>query len=254
MCKRILALLCLICSSASWAIQENKTVRFAIGDWEPYTSRQDNPEFKVAETIVRAAFANQGYQVELDYFPWSRAYKYAESGAYDGSFPWMMTPERQTIFLYSKPFFTQHIVFFYHKSSQFDWHSVEDLKKYRIGATQDYAATTLLQKLGITPDIDNEDGGSIIKLGKQRVDTYPAGLERGQYLIKTLLEPSAAAQIMVHPKALSEDYMHILFTRADLQRSEHLSQVFSKGLKALFDSGEYYQIVDPANQLPTDDE
>lgn len=128
MCKRILALLCLICSSASWAIQENKTVRFAIGDWEPYTSRQDNPEFKVAETIVRAAFANQGYQVELDYFPWSRAYKYAESGAYDGSFPWMMTPERQTIFLYSKPFFTQHIVFFYHKSSQFDWHSVEDLK------------------------------------------------------------------------------------------------------------------------------
>ena len=84
--SRIFAIILLfVCSPLSVAQNSDKVVRLVVGDWEPYTSSLNNPNYKIAEDLVIAAYQTQGYSVTIDYHPWSRAYRYVESGIYDGT-------------------------------------------------------------------------------------------------------------------------------------------------------------------------
>ncbi|MDE1243041.1 substrate-binding periplasmic protein [Vibrio aestuarianus] len=236
--------------SYSLAAQEMR-VKFAIGEWAPYTSSSGNPNEKVAEQIVVKAFESQGYQVELDYFPWPRSLRLASQDKYDGSFPWMVSDSRQEQFLISVPFFTQKIVFFSHKDVGFTCSNAEDLKKYVIGATQDYQATNHLISLGVKLTIASTEEINFIKLSKKRIDAYPTGLIRGKYLLGKLLDSKEAAQIQISNQSLMGDgiEMHILFSKHNLERSQHLNRVFARGLKQLIDSGEYQLIVFDSNRI-----
>lgn len=234
--------------SGSLAAQEMR-VKFAIGEWAPYTSSSANSNEKIAELIVVKAFESQGYQVELDYFPWSRSLRLAAQDKYDGSFPWMVSDSRQEKFLISVPFFTQKIVFFSHKDVGFTWNNTEDLKKYIIGATQDYQATNYLINLGVEPNIANAEEINFIKLAKKRIDAYPTGLIRGNYLLGKLFDSKEASQFQVSSQSLMEDEMHILFSKHNLERSQHLNRVFARGLQQLIDSGEYQLIVFDSNRI-----
>ncbi|MBD1567393.1 transporter substrate-binding domain-containing protein [Vibrio sp. SA48] len=246
--KAISWMLSCLLLSCSLAAQEMR-VKFAIGEWAPYTSSSANPNEKIAEQIVVKAFESQGYQVELDYFPWPRSLRLAAHDKYDGSFPWMISDSRQDKFLISVPFFTQKIVFFSHKEVGFTWNNTEDLKKYAIGATQDYQATKHLINLGIKPNIVNAEKLNFIKLAKKRIDAYPTGLIRGNYLLGKLFNSKEAAQIQVNSKTLMEEEMYILFSKHNIKRSQHLNQIFSQGLQQLIDSGEYQLIVFDENRI-----
>lgn len=242
----ILALALLLSTSVA---AEDKRVKFAIGEWAPYTSSSQNAREKVAEKVVIRAFETQGYQVELNYFPWPRSLRLAEQSDYDGSFPWMHSDERQEQFIFSEPFFSQKIVFFTFREANFSWNDKQDLLQYKIGGTQDYQATNILYDLGVTPEISNTEEGNFQKLVKNRIDAYPTGLMRGQYLIEKLFDQEEAQLIVVASKPIIEDDMHILFSKANPKRSQHLNKVFSKGLQQLIESGEYHQIVFSDNHI-----
>ncbi|MFW7524475.1 substrate-binding periplasmic protein [Vibrio ostreicida] len=241
---KLFVLVCLlIISPLSIAQSDDKSVRFVVGDWEPYTSSQRDPELKVAEVLVREAFATQGYSVSIDYHPWSRAYRYGQTGRYDGTFPWFKNSEREELFIFSSPLFIQKIVFFYHQNSQFNWRNIGDLNQFHIGATQDYEVTRLLKTHGVTLDIANTDQSNFIKLGKERIDAYPASVERGSYMLGTLLSATQLNQIEVHPKPIIERAMFLMFSRENSERSKHLNAVLHSGINQLIESGEYQNII-----------
>jgi polar amino acid transport system substrate-binding protein len=223
-------------------------VRFAIGEWAPYTS-STYQGVKVAEEVVIRAFATQGYEVKLDYHPWSRSLKLAAQTQYDGSFPWLPNKKRTLKYIYSKPFLRQKIVFFSHKSANFIWSDSTNFDNYVVGGTQDYHATNLLLELGISPIIDSSEESNFNKLAKNRIDLYPAGLSRGKYLINQLLSEEQLETIQVGSKPLIEGDMHIIFSRANTARSNKLKEVFAIGLRQLIDSGEYQAIVSVNNRI-----
>lgn len=243
----LIALWCMVI--APNVIAQTKTVRFAIGEWAPYTSSKENPREKIAEQIIIQAFKSQGYDVILSYYPWSRSLRLAKQGKYDGTFPWMFNDERAKDFLYSEELYTQKVVFFSHIDARFHWQNLDDIKRFRIGATQDYQATYLLNNAGIETTIENTELDNFEKLVKQRIDAYPTGLIRGKYLIEHHFNHEQASKIIIGTKPLVEDTMHILFSQQNPQRSEQLNSVFSKGLKHLFSTGEYNQIVFDSNRL-----
>ncbi|MCG9749814.1 transporter substrate-binding domain-containing protein [Vibrio brasiliensis] len=228
---------------------EEKLVRFAIGEWPPYTSASNRPEQTVTQQIVVEAFVSQGYQVKLDYFPWSRAYKLASEGKYDGSFPWIQNSQRDELFLYSDAIFTQTVVFFYHQDSEFSWRQIKDLNQYIIGGTQDYQTVFFLDQYGIEQTISIDEETSFSKLIKKRIDAYPTGRIRGQYLIDNTLSRDEAKLIQTDPKPLFEDDMHILFPKQNNERSKMLIDVFAKGLEELIDSGRYQEIMIDNNRI-----
>ncbi|KLN66421.1 amino acid ABC transporter [Vibrio sp. VPAP30] len=232
---------------------DTKTVRFAIGEWAPYTSSSNNPREKISERIVIRAYESQGYEVILSYYPWSRSLRLAKQGTYDGTFPWMFNSERKQSFYFSDAMFTQKVVFFSHGDASFSWKKLNDLKNFHIGATQDYQATNLLLNAGLKPTIENTEESNFEKLAKHRIDAYPTGLIRGKYLIDKYLSKEEARVIRIGDKPLVEDSMYIMFTQKDMQRSSTLSEVFSKGLKVLIESGEYQAIVFDSNRINSPD-
>jgi len=247
--KLVALLLLLSYSSFCSAEAVNKSVNLVVGDWEPYTSSQDNSNYKISETLVRAAFATQGYQVKIEYHPWSRAYRYAQTDKYDGTFPWFKNSEREALFLFSSPLFVQKIVFFYHSNSQFDWQDIADLNQYQIGATQEYEVTRLMQSNGVKLEISNSDDVNFIKLGKHRIDAYPAGLERGYYMLGNLLPAMQINQLKVHPKPIIENDMYVMFSKQNLSRSQELKEALRLGIEQLIKSGEYQKIIDVEKQI-----
>ncbi|NOJ22113.1 substrate-binding periplasmic protein [Vibrio coralliilyticus] len=237
----LISLLISLCVFSAFA--SDKTVRFAVGDWEPYTSSLSDPELKISETLVRRAFEIRGYAVELEYYPWVRSYQYAIRGEFDGSFPWMKNEDRIKDFIYSEPFFSQRVQFFYHSDILFSWQEAKDLNKYQIGATQGYHATYFMEQLGIDVNINNSEETNFQKIAKGRLDAYPTGVERGLYLIKHYVPEELKPYIKLDSKPLLEDDMFVIFSRFDSERSQLLVSEFNAGLKQLIETGEYKEIM-----------
>ncbi|USD33556.1 amino acid ABC transporter [Vibrio coralliilyticus] len=240
-CFWVSFLLLLLYSFPSFS--DDKVVKFAVGDWEPYTSSLSDPELKISETLVRRAFEVRGYTVELEYYPWVRSYQYAIRGKFDGTFPWMKNEDRVKEFIFSEPFFSQRVQFFYHSDTLFSWQEVADLHKYQIGATQGYQATHVMQKLGVKVEINNSEETNFQKMAKGRLDAYPTGVERGLYLIKHYVPKELRQHIKLDTKPLLEDDMFVIFSRFDSERSQVLVKEFNAGLQHLMETGEYSEIM-----------
>ncbi|MEZ8102243.1 substrate-binding periplasmic protein [Vibrio bivalvicida] len=245
----VLLFWCLLLSTNADA--ETKTVRFAVGEWAPFTSSSENPNEKISERLVIRAYESQGYKVVLSHYPWPRSLRLAKQGKYDGTFPWMYMPEREGIFLHSEKMFSQKVVFFSNKNVDFQWQTLPDIERFHIGTTQDFAATLVLDKAGIESTLEATELNNFEKLVKNRIDAYPAGLIRGKYLLKKHFTDEQVNRIKIGSKALIEDSMHILFSTNNKERSDHLSEVFSNGLRHIYASGEYDRIVFGASHPTT---
>ncbi|GLT16967.1 hypothetical protein GCM10007938_07440 [Vibrio zhanjiangensis] len=244
MLKSFILILLFLSSNTALASENTKTVRLVVGEWEPYTSSFSNPHYKISEELVRAAYQTQGYKVIIDHHPWARAYRYVQTGKYDGTFPWFKTTERESLFIFSTPLFVEEVVFIYHQDSQFHWENIDDLNKYRVGATQAFTATDYLISQNVNVTIENSDETNYIKLAKHRIDVYPAALKRGDYMLTTLLTKEQSEKLHIHPKPIMETEMFIMFSLQDIERRKLLSEAFTRGLNMLIDSGQYKEIME----------
>ena len=142
----------------------NDTVKLAIGEWAPYTSEKD-PKGKIAEAIVIEAFKLENIDVEFEYFPWKRSYAYVKSGKSVGTFPWYSSEERREDFIINKEAVVKANSYFFHlKSTDFNWETYEDLKKYRVGVTLGYIDAQELPKVGVPVEIATKDELNFKKL------------------------------------------------------------------------------------------
>ncbi|MBF0203500.1 MAG: transporter substrate-binding domain-containing protein [Desulfamplus sp.] len=220
----------------------NKTVKLAIGDWAPYTSETD-PKGKLLEEVVTEAFKAEGIDVQYAYFPWKRSYVNAEKGQYDGTFPWNKTPEREEAFYTHKiSLIKDDGVYFHLKSKPFDWNTIEDLKKYKVGVTIGYKQEELYKQNGITADTVPEEAMNFKKMLAGRIDIYQTSKVVGYSTINSLFSPDDAAKFTNHPKAVETDEYYILFSKKTPDGKE-LGDKFDEGMKKIKDSGVYDKIL-----------
>ena len=120
---------------AAGAIASDKPtkIRLTNGEWAPYQS-ENLPEYGAASALMTHAFAAVGIEVEYGFFPWNRAMILVERGAWDGTFMWVLTPERERIYLPSAPLFTLREVVFYSHDNPILAKKPEDLRGKIMGA------------------------------------------------------------------------------------------------------------------------
>lgn len=218
------------------------TVRLAIGEWAPHTSK-DDPNGKLSEVLVTEAFKLEGMDVEFHYFPWKRSYQAVLNGEYDGTFPWLATEKHSTEMLpHNEPLVQQTEVFFHRKDRNFDWESMDDLKQYRVGGSNGYAHVEMLTNAGVEVDVGTNDTVNYRKLLDDRIDVFPADLLVGNHLLQTDFSDEDTAKLTYHSKPLSEGDMFILFSR-QTANGQALADTFDRGLKALKDNGRYDEII-----------
>lgn len=236
--KVLLSILALLIFNQAYALDK---VTFAIGDWSPYTSKS-NPDGKLAEKIIVEAFAQEGVEVELTYNKWSDSYEQVKAGKSDGTFPWYLNEERLADFLFSDPILVEQQVFYYLKSTDFNWSTYEDLKKYKIAGTKAYSHITDLRNNGIEPVISEEENGSFKKLLSGEVDAYPASKIVGVQTINNLFSAEDAAKFTTHNIPMTIDNMFLLVSKK-VPNGKEIVKTFNSGLTKLKASVRYQEIL-----------
>ncbi len=243
--KKFLIIIIAFCSFFCLIAEEKITL--AIGDWEPYASSIPG-NANVAEVIALEAFKLVGFDVEFEYFPWIRSYNRVKKVEADATFPWVKTKEIESDFIVSKEvILSVKTVFFHVKDLDFNWTSLSDLKRYKIGGVIGYEFTAILENEGIPVEKVGKESLNFRKLAKGRIDVIPGALIATYYQMERVLEKDEFAFITHHPKAIQEDDTFMLFSK-DHPRAQELADKFDEGLIKLKQSGRYKQIL---SQLKT---
>lgn len=217
-------------------------VKFAIGEWSPYTSEK-NKSGKLVEIIVKEAFKLEGIDVEYSYYPWARSLKNTEIGEADGSFPWNKTAEREKKFYIPKEILIKDEgVFFHLKNKKFDWNSLEDLKKYKVGVTIGYKNEYIYKEKGIDAEAVPNEESNFKKILAGRIDVYQTSKVVGYYTINNLFKPTDVNLFTNHPKVFEISEYYILFSKKTAN-GKMFSEKFDSGLKKLKSSGKYDEII-----------
>ncbi len=224
-----------------------EVVLISTGEYAPWTGKALRHNGFVNHVITEA-FKRGGYSAQYTYYPWKRNYQQAKLEKFHATSYWYKSKDRENDFYYSDPISTEKLVFFHLKSNpMIDWDTLNDLRKYRIGATNGYTYTKEFwdaeksKKLEI--QTTNSDAQNFLKLLKGRIDIFPATLLTGKSILQKEFDIAKSTLITFHPKPLSETTGHLLFPKSR-EDSEKLIQLFNKGLAMLKKEGLYDKFMD----------
>ncbi|MCG7551238.1 transporter substrate-binding domain-containing protein [Pseudoalteromonas sp. Of7M-16] len=222
-----------------------QTLTITIGEYPPYSGVQLVEQGLVPQ-IIRKAFAQQGIKVKFVFMPWARSFKESEKVRYDASAYWFCTTERQRDYLCSTALYEETAVFFYNKNNPIPpWQRLEELDKYRIGATRGYSYTQEFWQLASTGllniSIMTRDEQNLSMLIKGRIDLFPMGLLPANYLLEQEY-PNDKHVLSYHSTPLMTGTLHLLFPRTK-PTSEKLLKIFNDGMQKIIHSGEYQTIL-----------
>ncbi|MGD9368795.1 MAG: transporter substrate-binding domain-containing protein [Desulfobacteraceae bacterium] len=223
----------------------HQTVRITSGEWAPYCS-ENLEQYGMALHIITEAFALEGVKVDYSFFPWDQAMDKAQTKDWDGTAAWFRSPEREENYYISDPVVMSGYVFFYMKSLNLNWKTMDDLKKYKIGATKGYdygKAFQEAEKQGIihvkrlATDEMNFDN-----LLNGKIDIFPEDIDVGMNLLYHRYPYYEYTNVTAHTKRLREDPLHLLLSKSN-PKNQKLMKLFNKGLKKLIESGDYDRCV-----------
>jgi len=232
--------LCLILFTSVRPVH-GESITIAVGDWPPYLSA-DLKHGGIVGHLLTDVFEAEGYQVEMVFLPWARAYDEAKLAKNSMTGVWMYKPEREEDFYYSEPVLNEQFVFFHLKSNKFEWQNLNDLKGLSIGGGIEYS-------YGADFDAALADGTLTIqrvptkhqnwsKLLKGRLDIYPEEINVGYSSLKQHFTTDKAALITHHPKPLLNNLSYLLLPKSSARSRLYLDQ-FNSRLKQFKESGRY---------------
>ena len=227
-----------------------RTVKLANGEYPPINSRH-LPYYGAGSHIVSAAFEAVGIKVEYGFFPWKRAYSYAQHGIglnnekWNGTLLWIYTEERARYFLYSNPVFEDTEVLYHLKSTPLKWNRVEDLKGLTIGGTPytSYRSLEAAESEGIIKlSISGNDRSLFRKLLFNHVDAVPQTKYVGRYYLFTSLSDQERDQITFSPNPLEYKVYYLLLSKK-IPENKFLLKEFNRGLNIIKNNGIYSSII-----------
>ncbi|TBW58883.1 transporter substrate-binding domain-containing protein [Marinobacter halodurans] len=222
-------------------------IEIATGDWQPYVD-SSLPDFGPMGHVIKLAFARAGYDVKFHVYPWTRNAQFVATGEQDAMMPYYCSAARARKYLCSLPIVDGEQVFFYRRGEDFAWDSMADLHGLTIGATLGYfygRPFEQAEKSGqITVKRIAEDAGNIRLLAHGRIDLYPQDRAVGYGMIRAVLPRDQWGLITHDPHPLHRKSLHLLFSRKT-GRGETLMVHFNTQLKAMRESGELDQLLEP---------
>ncbi len=244
--RTILVLLLLINLQITEAIGQEK-VRLTNGEWAPYQS-QNLPDYGAASHLITEAFNAAGVTVEYGFFPWNRAMLLVERGSWDGTFMWVLTPERQRKFLVSDPLFTIREVVFFSLDNPISARTIDDLKGKVMGALDSSAFGVQFNKMIENGDIivarvrNNQQLFQMLASG--RVDFIPELETSGYDAVRDHLSPQLQKRI-THLETLTYPWnYHLLMSRL-IDNGPFLIKAFNIGLSTIKENGRFEEIIGP---------
>lgn len=220
-----------------------ETIRIATGEYPPFLSEKLKHN-GVGLRIIKEAFELEGITVEYGFFTWARAYDNVKNGSWDASATWSHKPARDNDVYFSNALYQSNYAFFHLKTYEFDWLSLDDLKGIKIGATLSLTYTPEFYKAAeqgkLTVDFAKSDLVNLKKLLSGRFEIFPMNIDVAYSLLANEFTKQEMELITHHTHPFSSMPTFLVFSKKS-PRSQHLIEVFNRGLKKLRDSGKIEQ-------------
>ncbi|ANI17939.1 ABC transporter substrate-binding protein [Pseudomonas citronellolis] len=147
-------------------------------------AQEDNID-GIAVDIVREMYKRAGIKYSMTLrFPWERIYKLALEKPDYGVFVTARLPERESAFKWVGPIGPDDWVLLARGDSPIALKSLDEAKKYRVGAYKGDAMAEYLADHGFEPALALRDQENAGKLQKGEIDLWASGDPAGRYLAK----------------------------------------------------------------------
>jgi polar amino acid transport system substrate-binding protein len=205
-------------------------------NFPPYNMAKNGKNFAqdeningIAVDIVREVFkrADISYSLTLR-FPWERIYKLALENPGYGVFVMARLPEREKLFKWVGPIGPDDWVMLAKADSHITLDSLEQARRYKIGAYKGDAIAETLAKQGLKPIVVLRDQDNAKKLVNGQIDLWATGDPAGRYLarqegvseLKTVLRFNSAELYLALNKDVPDDVVARLQAALDTLRKE----------------------------------
>ena len=208
---RILALIAGLILGAQSATAEN--LNLAATEWPPFYG-SELPDNGFMTEIVVEAFNRSGYESDVSFLPWKRAFEGSRDGKYDALFTMWYRKEREEFFIFSDPLPSNELVFLVRSGEGGTFEGYDALKGKTVGVVRGYAAPPGFDDANLKVSEARDDEENLRKLLRGRVDMALTDRIVAQHIINTKMESEAGnfgwmeppvhvdVQYMVVPKAL----------------------------------------------------
>ncbi|WP_076412965.1 ABC transporter substrate-binding protein [Shewanella sp. UCD-KL12] len=159
------------------AVNAKEVVTVAAIDWCPQLCPEEESRGYVID-IIKAVFRDSEYQLEIDYYPWSRAIFLAETGKVDA----LLSPakaEAPALLYPNQEVGIQRMCFFTRQDSDWQYQGVDSLEGKQIGIATDTSIEELNEFVANHPDqfqyrpyFEHYIEQSAAKLDKGRMDSF----------------------------------------------------------------------------------
>lgn len=240
MFKRLLLVLasaCLLFISGVRAADNPATdIVLLTENFPPYNMAKNGKNFAqdeningIATDIVREIFkrAEITYSLTLR-FPWERIYKLALEKPGYGVFVMARLPDREKLFKWVGPIGPDDWIMLAKADSKITLETLDDARKYKIGAYKGDAIAETLAKQGLNPIVVLRDQDNASKLVNGQIDLWATGDPAGRYLarqegvngLKTVLRFNSAELYLALNKDVPDEMVARLQAALDQLRKE----------------------------------
>ncbi|AWM89773.1 amino acid ABC transporter substrate-binding protein [Pseudomonas sp. 31-12] len=205
-------------------------------NFPPYNMAKNGKNFAqdeningIAVDIVREMFkrADITYSLTLR-FPWERIYKLALEKPGYGVFVMARLPDREKLFKWVGPIGPDDWIMLAKADSKISLESLEQARKYKIGAYKGDAIAETLAKQGLKPIVVLRDQDNAKKLVNGQIDLWATGDPAGRYLarqegvngLKTVLRFNSAELYLALNKDVPDEVVAKLQAALDQLRKE----------------------------------
>ncbi|VVN77693.1 substrate-binding periplasmic protein [Pseudomonas fluorescens] len=205
-------------------------------NFPPYNMAKNGKNFAqdeningIAVDIVREMFkrADITYSLTLR-FPWERIYKIALEKPGYGVFVMARLPDREKLFKWVGPIGPDDWIMLAKADSKITLDTLNDARKYKIGAYKGDAIAETLAKQGLKPVVVLRDQDNAKKLVNGQIDLWATGDPAGRYLarqdgvtgLKTVLRFNSAELYLALNKNVPDDAVAKLQAALDQMRKD----------------------------------
>ncbi|MCU1760374.1 ABC transporter substrate-binding protein [Pseudomonas sp. 14P_8.1_Bac3] len=205
-------------------------------NFPPYNMAKNGKNFAqdeningIAVDIVREMFkrADITYSLTLR-FPWERIYKLALEKPGYGVFVMARLPDREKLFKWVGPIGPDDWIMLAKADSKISLETLDDARKYKIGAYKGDAIAVSLAKQGLNPIVVLRDQDNAKKLTSGQIDLWATGDPAGRYLarqdgvtgLKTVLRFNSAELYLALNKDVPDETVAKLQAALDQLRKD----------------------------------
>ncbi len=229
--KRLFSLFIGLVSCAAMA----ETIYLTSLSWPPYSDKNlVNQGASVA--VAKAAFAAEGHELVVSFYPWSRTVKLAQqsNSKYMGYFPEYYFETQD--FLFSDAMGSGPLGIMQNTAKPIAFSKVQDLRGMRIGIVQDYVNTQTLDVMIASGEVQGEavpsDVLNIKKVAVKRLDAAVIDANVLTFLLGS--DPSLAQlkhRVEMHPTLLQDKKLYIAFKNTP--EGKRWRTIFNAGLQKI---------------------